>query len=162
MDSKTLHQFKTLDDLREVITEYEGLLARPTRRLSHPTLYRRRDVQEHDRLIQGVRVKDWLFSADEQWVLPHDQMGLSFSSRWQHLKGVLKMKQKWNKGAKIDVFWVLESADLPSKLKFEPDRGKKGHYFLTVTERMTLVELVDKLKWIADRMSTIQDCGKTL
>lgn len=162
MDAKTIHQFRTLDDLREVIKEYQGLLARPTRRLSHPTLYRRRDVQEGDRLIQGVRVKDWLFSADENWVLPHDQMGLSFSSHWQHLKGVYKMKQKWNKGSKIDVYWVLESADLPAKLKFEPDRSKKGHYFLTVTERMTLTELVDKLKWIADRMSTIQDCGKTL
>lgn len=137
-------------------------MARPTRNLSHPTLYRKRDVQEGDTLIQGVRKKDWLFSVDEKWVLPHNQMGLSFSSHWQHLKGVYKMKEKHNKGATIHVYWVLEKADIPSSMKFEQDLKKKGHYLLTVTEKMPLHKLVSKLKWLVDRMSVIKDAGRAL
>lgn len=101
-------------------------------------------------------------SPDEQWVLPHNQMGLSFSSNWQHLKGVYKMKEKHNPGAAINVYWVLEAADLPPDMKFEPDQKKKGHYLLTVTRKMTIKELVDKLKWIADRMNVMEDVGKAL
>ena len=161
-DDKLIHQFKSLDNLRELIKEYEDFLARPTRKHSHPTLYRRRDVQEGDVLICGIRKKDWLISPDEKWVLPHDQMGLSFSSSWQHLKGVYKMKEKHNQGASINVYWVLQAADLPADMKFEPDQKKKGHYLLTVTRKMTIKELVDKLKWIADRMNVMEDVGKTL
>ena len=157
-----MHQFKTLDNLRDKIKEYEGLLARPTRHLSHPTLYRKRDVQEGDVLLKGVREKDWFFSEDGKWVLPHDQMGLSFSSHWQHLKGVFKMKEKHNTGAAINVYWVLEEADLPAQMKFVPDRKKKGHYLLTITERMTLHQLVQKLKLVAHRMSVIKDARKAL
>lgn len=161
-EEKYVHQFKTTDDLRAIIKEFEGALARPTRNLSHPTLYRKRDVQEGDTLIQGVRKKDWLFSVDEKWVLPHNQMGLSFSSHWQHLKGVYKMKEKHNKGAAIHVYWVLEKADIPSSMKFEQDLKKKEHYLLTVTEKMPLHKLVSKLKWLADRMSVIKDAGRAL
>lgn len=158
----TIHQFKTLENLRELIKAYEGALARPTRHLSHPTLYRRRDVQASDILVQGVRKKDWLFSVDEKWVLPHDQMGLSFSSHWQHLKGVYKMKEKHNPGTSIHVYWVLEKADLPADMKFEPDRRKKGHYLLTVTKKMSIFQLVAKLKWVADRMSVMKDARRAL
>lgn len=159
---RIVHQFKTLENLRDLIKEYEGVLARPTRNLSHPTLYRRRDVQEGDVLIQGVRKNDWLFSIDEKWVLPHDQMGLSFSSHWQHLKGVYKMKEKHNFGAAVHVYWVLEKADLPPDMKFEPDRKKKGHYLLTITKKMPLHQLVAKLKWVADRMSVMKDAARAL
>lgn len=159
---KIVHQFRTMDNLREIIKEYEKVLARPTRELSHPTLYRKRDVSPDDRLIHGVRVKDWLLSVDEKWVLPHKQMGLSFSANWQHLKGVYKMKEKHNPESAIHVYWVLESCDLPQKMKFEPDSVKTGHYLLTVTERMTIYELIRKLKWLADRMSVMKDARKAL
>ncbi len=159
---KIVHQFRTMDNLREIIKDYEKVLARPTRGLSHPTLYRKRDVSPEDRLIYGVRVKDWLFSADEKWVLPHSQMGLSFSSNWQHLKGVYKMKEKHNPNTPIHVYWVLEICELPQKLKFEPDLTKSGHYLLTVTDKMTVYELISKLKWIADRMSVMKDARKAL
>lgn len=156
-------QFRTLEDLRDIVKEYEArLLARPTRRLSHPTLYRKRDVANGDVLLKGVREKDWFFSEDGHWVLPHDQMGLSFSSHWQHLKGVYKMKQKHNPGSAIDVYWVLEGADLPSGMQFKPDLRKQGHYLLTVTEPMTLSQLVGKLKRVAQRMSVIREGGKAL
>lgn len=156
------YQFKTIDNLHEKISEYEGWLARPTRKLSHPTLYRKRDVNEHTVLIKGCQKDDWLLSEDHKWVLPHDQMGLSFSSNWKHLKGIYKLKQKHNKGAYIDVYWVLEDADIPPLLKFRPDQSKKGHYFLTVTEKMTLNDLVKKLKVLARRMSCIKNAGKAL
>lgn len=161
-NEKYIHQFKTMDDLRETIKEFEGSLSRPTRNFSHPTLYRRRDVQEGDKLINGVREKDWLLSSDKEWVLPHPQMGLSFSSHWQHLKGVYKMKEKHNQGSAIHVYWILEKTDLPKYMKFEKDLKKKGHYFLTITEQMTVKQLIFKLKWIADRMSVIRDAERAL
>ncbi len=157
-----IQQFKTINDLSAVIKEYEGMLARPTRRLSHPTLYRKRDVGKNEKIIKGVRVKDWFMSEDEKWVLPHDQMGLSFSSTYQNLKDVYKLKGKHNPGKSIDVYWMLEQSDIPPGLKFEKDRDKKGHYFLIVTEQMLLKKLVDKLKLVAHRMSVIRDAGRAL
>ncbi|MDN3638181.1 hypothetical protein QWY82_05075 [Simiduia curdlanivorans] len=157
-----LTHFKTLDDLKEIILEYEKILLRPTRNLSHPKLYRRRDIGKSERMIKGIRVKDWFMSVDEKWVIPHDQMGLSFSSNYKNLKSVYKLKQRHNPSSKIHVFWVLEEADIPAGLKFMPDREKKGHYFLTVTEQMLLSVLVSKLKLIAQRMSIIRDGGEII
>lgn len=157
-----IQQFKTITDLSTVIKEFEGILARPTRRLSHPTLYRRRDVGKYERIIKGVRVKDWFLSEDEKWVIPHDQMGLSFSSTYKNLKDVYRLKGRHNPGKTIDIYWVLEKADIPPRLKFVPDRDKKGHYFLTVTEQMLLKTLVAKLKLLAYRMSVIKNAERAL
>jgi len=157
-----LTQFRTLDDLSEVIKKYESILLRPTIHLSHPTLYRRRDLGKNEKMIKGIRVKDWFLSEDEKWVLPHDQMGLSFSSTYKSLKSVFKLKQRHSPGSGIHIFWVLEEADIPPGLKFEPDRLKKGHYFLTITEQMLLSTLVAKLKVVAQRMSVIRDGGKDI
>lgn len=157
-----MDQFKTIEDLREKIKEYEGYLARPTRGLSHPTLYRKRDLQHGDLVIKGVRENDWFFSEDKKWVLPHDQMGLSFSSSWQHLKGVYKMKEKHNSGSSINVYWVLDKIDLPLNMKFMPDNKKKGHFLLTITEPMVLPQLINKLKIVAHRMSVIKDARRAL
>ncbi|MGN0920198.1 MAG: hypothetical protein ACI4NJ_00575 [Cellvibrio sp.] len=150
-------QFKTLNDLSEIIKDYKGMLMRPTLRMSHPTLYRRRDVGKSESLVKGVRVKDWLFSSDMKWVMPHDQMGLSFSSSYSNLKQVFKLKERHNPGKRIDIFWVLEQSDLPEGLKFEADRNKKGHYFLTVTKQMHVSTLVKCLAHIAQHMSVIRN-----
>lgn len=155
-------QFRTINDFSAIIKEYEGMLARPTRRLSHPTLYRKRDVGKNEKLIKGVRVKDWLFSEDGKWELLHDQMGLSFSATCKNLKNVFKLKERHNQGKKIDIYWVLEKADIPPGLKFVADRDKKGHYFLTVTGTMLLKRLVSKLKFVAQRMSVIRNAGDAL
>jgi hypothetical protein len=155
-------QFRCLDDLKEVIKEYEGWLARPTRYLSHPTLYRMRDVQDKAEIIKGIRIKDWLFSEDMAWVLPHNQMGLSFSSSWQHLKGIYKLKQRHNPLSKINVYWRLQKVELPAGLKWENDQRKSGHVLLTVSEKMTLDQLIKKLKSIALNMSVIKDAGVAL
>ena len=158
-------QFKTVDDLKAIIADLEGLiLTRPTLRLSHPTLYRSRDTRKGDIILHGVREIDWFLSADKKWVLPHDQMGLSFSSSFNALGKVYKRKKKFNPGKQVNVYWVLEQADLPPGMAFVQDRDstKEGHYFLTVTERMTTFKLVQKLKAVARRMSIMTDAGKAL
>lgn len=157
-----IEQFKTLSDLQEVIKEYEVILMRPTVALSHPTLYRKKDTAQGETLIKGIRVKDWFLSEDQKWVLPHDQMGLSFSSTYRNLKSVYKLKERHNPGKAVDIYWVLEKADIPSGMEFVADKKKDGHYFLTVTEKMLLFVLVQKLKWVAQRMSVIRNAGKIL
>ena len=120
-----LLQFKTVDDLKPIIKDLEDLLlTRATLHLSHPTLYRKRDTAEHDIILHVVRVKDWFFSADKKWVLPHDQMGLSFSSSFKNLRGAYKMKKNHNSGKQINVYWILEQADLPPGMAFVKDRKK--------------------------------------
>jgi hypothetical protein len=155
-------QFRTLEDIQDIIKEYQGIVMRPTVHLSHPTLYRKRDLGDGEMAIKGVRIKDWFFSEDQKWVLPHDQMGLSFSSTFSNLKKVYKLKGRHNAGKAIHVYWVLEDSDIPPGLKFEADREKKGHYFLIVTEKMLLSQLITKLKMLAHRMTIIRDAGKAL
>ncbi len=43
-----------------------------------------------------------------------------------------------------------------------PDKKKKGHFLLTITEPMTLYQLVQKLKMVAYRMSVMKDARKAL
>lgn len=76
MGKKYVHQFRTMEDLRNIIKEFQGFVARPTVGTSHPTLYDAADVPAGESLVQGLRVKDWYLSPDFQWVLPHTQMGL--------------------------------------------------------------------------------------
>ncbi len=89
-------------------------------------------------------------------------MGLSFSAHWSHLKDQLKIKNKHNKGKAINVFWILEEADIPEGLKFEADKKDPKHYLLTVTEKILVSHLAQKLSWVADRMTVIRDGSKAL
>ena len=150
-------------ELREYIKQFDGFRARPIKAGEHPTLYRSDDTHNPNKL--GIRNRDYLFDTDGMWVLPHEQKGLSFSGTWKHLSGVYKM---FSRGAEKtpDVYWVLSESDMPTGLKFEQDRSPsskaKGHYFLTVTERMHVSKLREKLLWVADRMQRIQSGGKVL
>jgi hypothetical protein len=67
-----MEQFKTTEDLREYIKSLGKICARPTPEGSRPTLY-----ADHSQgtMYHGVREKDYFFSQDKQWVLPHNQMG---------------------------------------------------------------------------------------
>lgn len=154
-----MEQFKTMDDLREYVKELGKFYARPTIAGEHPTLY-----LDHSQgtMVCGVREKDYLFSSCKRWVIPHDQMGLSFSAHWQHLKDRFKMKSRHAHGKSMNVYWVLEKADIPDGLSFVPDKRDKQHYLLVVTEKMTVKTLADKLSWVADRMSKISDARKAL
>jgi len=89
-------------------------------------------------------------------------MGLSFSAHWQHLKRIYRLKQKLTGGKQIDVFWVLEKADIPAGLQFQQDPKDPQHYLLAVKERMHVSKLVRKLNWMADRMSKIVSAEKVL
>jgi len=153
-------QFKSLSDLREIISELEGYVARPVVRGKHPVFYDENATGKY-RTVLGVRICDYKFSADEQWVLVDDQMGLSFSSSWKNLKNVHRMMSR-AKGVQVDVYWVLQGSDLPQGLAFVEDRQKKGHFFLTVTERTSVIELVRKLTWVADKMGRIDNAGVAL
>lgn len=159
-----LHQFKCLSDLREIISQLDGYYSRPTPRGSHPTIYANRAEGPY-RTVMGIRVCDYKLSPDGKWVYPDDQMGLSFSSTWQHLKSAHKMVSRIA-GKPVDVYWVLSGADIPSGMSFQPDKrpsqSAKGHYLLTVTEQMKISTLVAKLKWVADRMSVIRSAEKAL
>ena len=160
-----LYQFKCLTDLREIINQLDGYYARPTESGAHPTLYSNRAEGPYMTVL-GIRVCDYKLSIDGKWVLPDDQMGLSFSSTWQHLKSAYKMVSRVSGGKQVDVFWVLSGADIPAGMSFQPDKrpssSAKGHYLLTVNERMKISTLVEKLKWISDRMSVIRAGGKVL
>lgn len=155
-------QFKTLEDISELIKEYETILMRPTLKLSHPTLYRKRDAGKKEHIIKGVRVKDWFLSEDHKWVKPHDQMGLSFSASFENLSLVYAMKRRFNPKKTINVYWILEKADIPPGLKFVPDQTNPEHYFLTVTEPMLLTSLISKLKLLAHRMTIIKSGSKLI
>ena len=156
-----MEQFKILTNLRDYIKNLESqngkILSRPIPDGGSPVFYRPGDVAKGTELIQGIQIGDYCFSNCKKWVLPHSQMGLSFSAHWQHLKGIYKLKASKNPGKSVDVYWVLEKADIPSDLKFIPDEKDDRHYFLVVTRKMTVETLVKKLKWVADRMSVIKD-----
>lgn len=156
-----MEQFKILTDLRDYIKNLESqkgkVLARPIPEGGSPIFYRSSDVAKGSELIQGIQIGDYCFSNCKKWVLPHNQMGLSFSAHWQHLKSIYKLKSSKNPGKSVDVYWVLEKADIPPDLKFVADEKDDRHYFLTVTRKMTVETLVKKLKWVADRMSVIKD-----
>lgn len=156
------YQFKSLDDLQKIIEQLTKFAARPVGRGSHPTLYPQTDEGPY-RTIEGVRVIDYKFSADEKWVLPDNQRGLSFSTNWKELKRVYRLFAR-SKKSNIDVYWVLQGADLPRNMKFVEDKDpkKKGHYFLTVTESMSIYKLVQNLKWIADKMAVIKNAERAL
>lgn len=69
-------------------------------------------------------------------------------------------------GKPVDVYWVLSKADIPVGMSFQldrrPSKSANGHYLLTVTEKMKISSLVEKLKWVADRMSVIRSAENIL
>ena len=158
---EALKQFKCLSDLEKIVSEIRELRARPTVRGKHPTLYEER-VEGKYRTVMGVRICDYRFNADETWILPDPQMGLSFSASWQNLKFVMGMQAKRAKKKPIDVFWILSKADIPEGMKFVPDERNDGHYFLAVTKEqgMSIEDLAQRLELVAQRMSIIRDGSK--
>lgn len=158
-----MNQFKTLVDLREFIKGVGKFYARPTVRGDHPTLHLT-SCSSNRQLINGIQKDDYLFSECLQWVLPSENHGLSFSSHWQHLKGIHRMKAKRNPSKPVDIYWVLEAADIPSGMAFMLDpRDRKGqHYFLGITVKMHVEQLRKKLEWVAGRMSVINDAQDAL
>ena len=56
----------------------------------------------------------------------------------------------------------MHDVNIPEGSAFIEAAKKKGHFFLAATEGMSVVELVRKLTWIADKMSKIENAGCAL
>lgn len=156
-----LLQLKCLSNVKKIIFEIEVYRARPIIEGKHPTLYEERKEGKF-RTVMGIRACDYQFCPDEKWIIPNPEMGLSFSATWDNLKFVYGMFKKRAKKKPVDIHWVLSEADIPPGLAFMKDKGNDGHYFLAVTERMLVEQLVEKLKFVALRMSVIKDGGIAL
>lgn len=158
-----MEQYKTLQDIREYLKTLSKWFARPIAEGEHPTLYLN-ETSSHREVINGIQRDDYIFSSCGNWILPSLEHGLSFSAHWQHLKGIHRMISKRNPDKSVDVFWVLEKADIPAGLEFiiDPRDRKKQHFLLAATQRMTVQELRYKLEWVADRMSVIKDAQEAL
>lgn len=156
-----LLQLKCLSDVKKLISDIQTYRARPVIQGKHPTLYPDR-LEGKYRTIKGVRICDYQFCIDEKWVLPNPQMGLSFSATWDNLQFVYGMFKKRAKKKPINIHWVLSEADIPPGLKFLADKENSGHYFLAVTERMHVDQLVRKLEIVAHRMSVMKGGGNAL
>ncbi|UUA74609.1 hypothetical protein [Cellvibrio sp. QJXJ] len=156
---ETIKHYKCLTDLKKIISELGDVKSRPIVQGNHPTLYKDKNEGKY-RTVLGIRICDYRFSSDEKWILPDNQMGLSFSATWENLKFVHGMFSRGNKP--VDIYWVLSEADIPPGLKFVEDKTNKGHYFLTVTERMLVEQLVTKLKLVSYRLSIIKGGGRAI
>lgn len=156
-----LLQLKSLSDVKKLIYDIETYRARPVISGKHPTLY---DVRKEGRYrtVMGIRICDYQFCPNEKWVLPNREMGLSFSATWDNLKFVYGMFKRRSKKKPVDIYWVLSELDIPPGLEFVKDESNDGHYFLAVTEKMLVEQLVEKLKLVALRMSVIRDGGRAL
>ncbi|OZY86437.1 hypothetical protein CBP51_05260 [Cellvibrio mixtus] len=156
---EAIKHYKCLTDLKKIISELGDIKSRQIIQGNHPTLYKDKSEGKY-RTVLGIRICDYRFSPDEKWVLPDNQMGLSFSATWENLKFVHGMFSKGKKP--VDVFWVLSEADIPPGLKFVEDETNQGHYFLTVTEQMLVEQLVAKLKLVSYRLSVIKGGGRAI
>ena len=155
-----IKQYKTLKDIQEIVEKLNGFMARPIYRGNHPTTY-----PERPNVFKGIRYRkpeDYKLSPDKKWVIPDDQTGLSFSGTWANLKDAYQMFAKRKPDQVLDVYWTINDNNLCEGLKFVEDRESPGHYFLTVTERMTVDQLAKKLKILADRMAVIKKADVAL
>lgn len=131
-------------------------------RRRHPTLHL--NATGGRELICGIQRDDYLFSACGNWILPSSAHGLSFSAHWQHLKGIYRLKSKRNPDKAIAVYWILEKADMPAGRAFvaDPRDRHQQHFLLSATQRMHVEHLREKLVWVADRMSVIENAEVAL
>ena len=125
------------------------------------TLYEAQHQGPYD-LVNGVRVCDYTFEANLEWVLPDRTKGLSFSKTYSHLKNTRKMLSRhargYNQPGPANVaWWILSKFDVPEGLEFIKDPKNSNHYFLAAIRRMLIGELVDKLEQIACHMTVALD-----
>ncbi|MGL6161808.1 hypothetical protein [Microbulbifer sp.] len=108
----------------------------------------------------GIKEGDYKLSeSDPNWVLPSKNHGLSFASTFNQTKFTLDLLGKFqDEGTKINVaYWILEdSVVIPRGLAFEVDPDNDEHYLLVVTERMTISQLIEKLRFVSQRMAVMK------
>jgi hypothetical protein len=168
------HQLKTLENIgekiRALILEHRkrsgshlGVVFRTVIDPNEPTLYKE---GHHGKggINQGVRECDYnLSKADPNWVLASKTHGLSFSVSVDHALKITKFLGGFQKkGTKLNcAYWILENNDaIPADMEFVQDPDDPEHYLLTITKDMKITDLVAKLTWINNRMTTM--AGLTL
>ncbi len=113
------------------------------------------------KLNKGVRECDFKFSeSNPDWIEASDKHGLSFSSTMDHAIDIMEFLGKLQKkSTKINMaYWILEGNPcIPQDMKFVKDPKSEGHYLLTITKSMTINQLVEKLRWISQRMAIMND-----
>ncbi|HEY6527402.1 MAG TPA: hypothetical protein VIZ65_01820 [Cellvibrionaceae bacterium] len=168
------HQLKTLENIgekiRALILEHRkqsgshlGVVFRTVIDPNEPTLYKE---GHHGKggINQGIRECDYKLSeADPNWVLASAAHGLSFSVSVDHALKITKFLGGFQKkGTKLNcAYWILENTDaIPANMEFVQDPDDPEHYLLTITKDMKITDLVAKLTWINNRMTTMS--GLTL
>ncbi len=168
------HQLKTLENIEEkiraLIIEHRkrsgshlGVVFRTIIDPNQATLYKE-GFHGKGKLIKGIRECDYKLSkSDPNWVLASKEHGLSFSASLDHAVGTMKFLGGFQKkGTKINcAYWILENSNaIPSAMEFVQDPDNPDHYLLTITEDMKISTLVEKLKFIAQRVTVMN--GLTL
>ena len=165
------NQLKTLEDLKvkvaQLISQHSnlpgstlGIAFRTVIEPNSSTLYKE---GHHGKgaIYSGVRECDYKISeSDPNWVIASSEHGLSFSSTITHAVNTIQFLGKFQKkGTKVScAYWILEDADsIPDKMAFVQDPDNTEHFLLTITEDMKITDLVFKLNWIADRVTTMND-----
>lgn len=165
------NQLKTLENIEEkiraLIVEHRkrtgshlGVVFRTVIDPNQATLYKN-GFHGKGKLIQGIRECDYKLSkSDPNWVLASKEHGLSFSISLQHAIGTMKFLGGFQKkGTKINcAYWILRDCDaIPAAMEFVQDPDNPEHYLLTITEDMKITTLVEKLKFISQRVTVMKD-----
>ena len=98
-----------------------------------------------------VREIDFSFSADMEWIEANTESGLSFATNMKNFKKLVKSKVRFQ--AEVDIFVIDESMLIVEGLRIIHDRP--GHTSLTVTRRMKVPELIQKLETVALKLESI-------
>lgn len=128
-----------VDDVRKQIVELRKLV-------------RVVDPGQHATLVENtVREVDFSFSSDKEWVEADSNSGLSFATNMKKFKKLVKSKARFQ--SEVDVFVIDESMLIVEGLRVVHDRP--GHASLTVTRRMRVPELIQKLEIVALKLESI-------
>ncbi|WP_444896121.1 hypothetical protein [Microbulbifer sp. SSSA005] len=152
---------------RDMKDKSQDVMFRTTIEPHSPTVYhteslgKKRVIFGDEQSQGGLKEGDYLLSeSNPDWVLPSKTHGLSFSSTFNQTKFTLDLLGRFQKkGTKISVaYWILEdSTSIPKGLGFEVDPNNSEHFFLVVTEKMLVSQLIEKLNLISQRMAIMND-----
>lgn len=128
-----------VDDVRKQIVELRKLV-------------RVVDPGHHATLTDNTaRELDFSFSADMEWIEADTKSGLSFATNMKKFKKLVKSKARFQ--YEVDIFVIDERMLIVEGLKIIHDRP--GHASLTVTRRMKVPELIQKLEIVSLKLESI-------
>lgn len=99
----------------------------------------------------GVREIDFKFSSGMEYVESSSDVGLSFATNMKKFKKLVQSQARFH--AEMDIYTIDESMLQVDGLKIVHDRP--GHASLTVTKRIRVPELIQKLEIVARKLEKI-------